>query len=294
MKHGDDLSIAGELRSRGIHLTKRFGQNFMVDRNMLDVVVREGGLRATDVVLEVGTGAGFLSQRLAGACSRLVTVEIDRGLYEVAAGRLAGYGNVTLLHRDALEGGHRWSRGLREALGEALEAHGGASLKLVANLPYGIATAVVRAVLEGGLEFQSCCFTCQREVAQRLAAVPGTREYGYISVVVALLAEVRIVRVLPPSVFWPRPKVDSAIVTLTPDAAKRALAGDIGRLSGGISLLFRHRRRQVTGVVRRLGLDEDDILKVRQILAERGLEPQERVFNLAPAVIREIAMAVLP
>lgn len=293
MKQSRDEPISVELRKRGIHLSRRLGQNFMVDRNMLDFLVRQARLESDDLVLEVGAGAGFLTERLAASAGTVVAVEVDSRLCDVAAGRLGGFGNVTLIDGDALSRGRSWSQPVRRAVLDALEARPGRALKLVANLPYNIVTAVVSRVLVGDVWFDGCWFTGQREVAGRLTAKPGSRNYGYISVVTALFGDARVVRVLPPTVFWPQPKVESAIVELVPSREKAALAGDAGLLAEGVSRILRYRRRQVSGVLKALGLDQSDILKLDKLFLEMGVGRRERVFKLPPEVIREIARAVV-
>lgn len=287
MPERKNVSLPDLLKSRGVHLSRRLGQNFMMDRNMLDFLVRQAGLDGTQIVLEVGSGVGFLTERIAAAAAGVVSVEIDSRLYEITAERLAGVDNVTLLNCDALESG-AWHAKVREALARLQDALPESSLKLVSNLPYSAATAVVQAVLLGGFVFSGCVFTVQWEVAERIAAEPGDRRYGYISALRALLADIRIIRKLPATVFWPRPKIDSAIVELVPSEEKRRLSGDLERLSNGLSMLFGSRRKQVLGLLNKLDFDEGDILKVRNLLERRGLSARERVFRLAPEVLREI------
>ncbi len=282
------IPIAALFAERGIRPSRRLGQNFMVDANMLDFLVRCACLKTDDIVLEVGAGTGFLTERVAEAAGHVVSVEIDERLCSIVNERLGDRANLTLLNRDALERGG-WDRVVAGTVTRALEGKPGAALKMVANLPYCIATGAVTAALTGTLEFSGCWFTCQREVAERLTAAPGTSEYGYIAVIVALLTEVRILRRLPPTVFWPRPKVESAVVEMIP-ANRKALEGiDISRIESIASALFTNRRKQTGAAMRALKFDETDILEVEKVLAGHGLSLRERVFRLAPRVILEIA-----
>lgn len=280
-------SLPELLKSRGVHPSRRLGQNFMMDRNMLDFLVRQAALDGTEIVLEVGSGVGFLTERIAAAAARVVSVEIDSRLYEITTERLASADNVTLLNCDALDKG-AWHADVTEALARFQDALPESSLKLVANLPYSAATAVVQAVLMGGRVFSGCVFTVQWEVAERIAAEPGDKQYGYISALTALLADVRIIRKLPATVFWPRPKIESAIVELIPSDEKRRLSGDVKRLTKGLSMLFGSRRKQILGLLNKLDIDEGDILKVENLLERRGVSARERVFRLTPEVLREI------
>ncbi len=284
----EEVSLSELLRRRGVRLSARRGQNFMVDHNMLDFLVRSACIHEHDIVLEVGTGIGFLTERLLGACARVISVELDRGLYSIAAERLAGAEGLVLVEGDAIEG-PEWHPRVCQALREAAAALPGSPLKMCSNLPYSAATAVVQAVLLGGLDFAKCTFTVQWEVADRLTAGPGGRDYGYISALVALFAEARIIRKLPAAVFWPRPKVESAIVELRPLARGAGGRDDRRDAAEALSILFSNRRKEVLGILRRCGFDESVILEVRKLMEEKDISARERVFRLEPAVLREIA-----
>jgi len=332
-----NLPIAEELRRRGIRPNRRLGQNFMVDRQMLDFLARTAGLVASDIVLEVGTGAGFLTERLCQDAGWVISVEIDAGLYELARERLEPFGNLTLIHGDALAGGDDWSEAVSEAISHASSQRpapsrtgGGAvsdaskvsqnaphkasparsqdapkggtpstgrsvdGAKIVANLPYCVATAVVQAALGSVPPFSGVWVTCQHEVAQRLTATPGQEEYGFISVLVALFAQVRIVRKLPPTVFWPRPKVESAIVEILPILDGKWQPSEMQTFRRVISQLFTQRRRQLSAVLRGLDLDAGVILQVRETLDKAGIPLEERVFRLSAPVLLEVSRAFPP
>lgn len=290
MPEARDIPIARLLVERGIRPQRRLGQNFMIDRNMLDFLLRSSHLEDRDVAFEVGTGVGFLTQRLAEKAGTVVSVEIDRGLEELARERLSVYPNVHLVHSDALERGG-WAGSVLEALASAGGKSAGA-LKLVSNLPYAIATAVVTAVLTREVRFDSCIFTCQWEVARRLVAEPGARDYGYISVLAALLGETRILRRLPPSVFWPRPKVDSAVVELVPRLGEYSDGDKLRRLLRGLSLLMNNRRKTLRKVIKPFNLDEDVRIEEerRQVFSLPGGD--QRIFKLSPKILADIATRI--
>jgi len=292
MSKPESLPIAEELRRRGIRPSRRLGQNFMVDRNLLDFLVRTAGVGAHDVVLEVGTGAGFLTERLCVAAEWVISVEIDSGLYGLAAERLADFSNLTLIHGDALAGGRAWSPAVSLALMHAIESRPTSALKLVANLPYSVATTVLQVTLESDLPFAGAWFTCQKEVAERIMAKPGSADYGFVSVLVALTAEARVVRHLPPSVFWPRPQVDSAIVEIIPSAAKRAEIGDFDALRRFISALFTYRRKTLRAALRHLGIDRCAILRLDTQLAEMGVSTDSRISHLEASALKKVAEAL--
>ncbi len=282
------LPIAALFAQKGIRPSRRLGQNFMVDANMLDFLVRQARLEAGDVVLEIGAGTGFLTERLTDAAASVVAVEIDARLCRIAGERLAERPSLVLLNRDALDR-DAWDPEVERTVKQALRNNPGAPLKMVSNLPYCVATGVITTVLTGALQFSGCTFTCQKEVADRLTATAGSSDYGYISVIVAVLAELRVVRRLPPTVFWPRPKVESAIVDMTPLAPKPLKSKDIERLAETASALFTARRRQVRAALKALKFDENDIVRVGKVLAGHSLDLTERVFRLPPHVILEIA-----
>lgn len=291
MSAPESLPLAEELARRGISPSRALGQNFMIDRQMLDFLVRSAGVAERDVILEIGTGAGFLTERLVTAASHVVSVEVDRGLYGLAGERLGETANLTLIHSDALQSGRRWSDCVRAAVDAALDSYPRAPLKLVANLPYCISTAVVRAVLCGKPAFSGAWFTCQWEVAERLTAVAGSRQYGFVSVLAALLADVRVIRKLPPTVFWPRPKVKSAIVEMVCDEEKRALFGGSSVVLEGMGKLFGHRRKSLRAILKGAGVDRGGILEVEKALRVIGLTDQARVSELDPSAILAVARA---
>ncbi len=294
MQSVGNIALAEELRRRGIRPSRKLGQNFMIDRAMLDFIVKASGVDAGDIVLEVGTGAGFLTERLCQKALWVVSVEIDRGLYELSLERLAPFPNLTLVHADALGASHRWGADVVQAVAAARERASGAALRLVANLPYSAATPIVQAVLEGegATEFAGALFTCQKEVAGRLLAGPGTDAFGYISVLSALLADRKLVKTLGPGVFWPKPKVDSAIVEITPSAEKRALAGDLQNLRRVVSVLLTQRRKRLITVMKAADIDDYDIIRVGERLSLMGIPLEERVFRLPVEAFRDIAGAV--
>ena len=264
----------------------------MVDRQMLDFLVRTASVSSDEVVVEVGTGAGFLTERLCRFAGWVISVEIDAGLFELACERLEEVENLTLIHGDAMAGEHCWSDPVRRAISDALAARPGGALKLVANLPYAVATSTVQAILEADPGFHGAYFTCQKEVADRLIAPPGSGDYGFISVLTALLADVRVVRKLPPSVFWPRPKVESAIVEMLTPPDKLARAGDLARLRQTLSMLFSQRRKELPAVLKGLNLDPGAILNVREALGESGIPLKTRVFRLDPEGLKLVAGAL--
>ncbi|MFM9144417.1 MAG: 16S rRNA (adenine(1518)-N(6)/adenine(1519)-N(6))-dimethyltransferase RsmA, partial [Phycisphaerales bacterium] len=236
----------------GFTIDPRRGQNFLVDLNILDVLERTAGILPGDVVVEVGTGTGALTERLAAAAARVVTAEIDARLAQLARDRLVDRDNVTLVEGDVLAGKHRFAPAFLAAVDAALAATPGARLLLVANLPYCVATPVVSNLLARPRPWDVAVVTVQREMAERMTAAAGSSAYSGLSVWVGAQSRGGVVRVLPPSVFWPRPKVDSAIVRLDLEPDRRAAIGDLGRFHAFVRDVFCHRRKVLRGVLLRI------------------------------------------
>ena len=251
----------------------RLGQNFLVDRNILDVIERLAELTSDDVVLEIGGGQGVLSSRLASEVAFLHVVEIDRALEPALRESLVGSSNVTIHFSDALELGF-------EALDPAPTA-------VVANLPYGIAATVILRTIDELPSVERWVVMVQREVGERLAAAPGSAAYGAPSVLAQLACEVKVLRPVARTVFRPVPRVDSVLVGL------RRRSGSDGvdaRVRAVVHEAFAHRRK---ALARSLALAPGAVSGVRErarsALVEMGHPPDERAERLSPQEFRELA-----
>lgn len=283
--------VQRRLAETGVRLSGRHGQNFLVDLNLLQLLVDAAALGPHDVVLEVGTGTGSLAALLAPRVAALVTVEIDSRLQQLAEEELAGFANVTLLKHDALSGKHAVDPRVLAALAAQLAAGPGRQLKLVANLPYSIATPLVANLLIGQLAPRSMTVTIQKELADRLAAAPGTADYGALSILVQSQCQVQLVRLLPPTAFWPRPKVHSAIVHLVLDPAARERIGDRQYFAAFVRGLFLHRRKLLRSALAAAcpALTKAD---ADRLLAACGLPADARAEALDPATMLALAQRV--
>ncbi len=255
---------------------KRFGQHFLIDRNLMEKLLATAEVQAADCVVEVGTGTGSLTTLLARRAGRVVTAEIDEGLARLAAEQLAGAANVTLVVGDALASKSELSPRLLEALRQAV--NDGLRLKLVANLPYDIATPLLMNLLVGSLPIERMCFTVQYEVGERLFGSPATNDYGPVSVLTQLLADGRIVCRVPPRAFWPAPKVDSAMVRLDVDRSRLTIDGDRSRFATFVRQMFQHRRKTLLRNARQAGIDG----LTDSMLVKMGLETAVRPEALTP------------
>jgi len=226
----------------GIRPRKRFGQHFLIDGNLMRLLIASAELQPGDRVLEVGPGTGGLTDLLARSVAEVVCVEVDRDLQEILAQRFEMQKNVQLIRGDILENKHKLRHDVVTWLGPA-NAVPPRPIKLVANLPYQVATPLIMNLLIDHPQVRRMCFTVQAEVGDRFMAEPGTRDYGPISIVVHLLARARIVSRLPPAVFWPAPTVDSVMMCF--DVVAQPLLGLDQRpaFAQFLRSVFDHRRK---------------------------------------------------
>ena len=229
----------------GLEPKSKLGQNFLIDLNLVDLIVRTAELDRTDAVLEVGTGTGSLTARLADVAGTVVTIEIDRSLQPVAKEVVGARPNVTFVFGDCLAKKNELNPDMLTAWDGAAKSAGSTRRKLVANLPYVIATPLISNLLIAGTDLERMVVMVQWEIAERMRAVPNTKDYNALSVLVQSVADVEVVRKVGPKNFHPQPKVDSAIVLIRPNAAKRAKVGDVTRFRVFLRDLYVHRRKNL-------------------------------------------------
>ena len=188
------------------HFQKKYGQNFLIDTSVLERIIKAAQISTEDCVLEIGPGIGTMTQYLAETAGKVVAVEIDKALIPILEETLGPYENVTVLQGDIL----------KVNIGELAEKyHKGKPLKVVANLPYYITTPIIMGLFEKKVPLDSITVMVQKEVAERMRAKPGTKDYGALSLAVQYYAVPQIVANVPPNCFMPRPAVGSAVVKLT-------------------------------------------------------------------------------
>ena len=262
------------LRRFGVRPNRELGQNFLIDDNMLEVIGTAAELSKRDVVLEVGGGLGVLSEYLAARAAHVHVIEIDRSLEPALREALEPFDNATLHLADAVK--------------LDLSALEPPPDKMVANLPYGVAATVVLRSVEEMPRVTLWLAMVQREVAQRLAAAPGSKTYGATSVLSQLACEVRVVRRVPRTVFRPEPRVESALISLRRTAPWPAPA-----VAGLVHAAFAHRRKALGGSLALApgaphGLRET----ARAALVEMGHPADARAERLAPPEFARLAQLI--
>jgi len=268
------------IQARGLSPKNKLGQNFLVDLNLIDFIVRHAELTRDDLVLEVGTGTGSLTARLADGAGAVLSVEIDASFHQLAQETLGPRSNVVLFHGDILKNKNQLRLEVLAHLEALRQQYQPKHIKLIANLPYAVATPVIGNLLLSDLPFERMVVTVQWEIAAKLAAEPGTSDFGALSVLVQSLADVEIRRRLPPAVFWPRPKVDSAIVRIWPRPKKRAQIADVQRFREFLRDLYAHRRKNLRGSLHSLPGPGREKPIVDAKLAELGMDGNVRAETL--------------
>jgi len=283
--------LSRRLEQHGLQPKTKYGQNFLIDLNLLDMLHTTAKVNSHDVVLEIGTGMGSLSTRMAPRAGWVITVEIDSQLQQIAAEELREFSNVTMLHVDALKNKNTLQPALIEEVRKQMAAIPSANFKLVANLPYNVATPIISNLMHETPFVDRMVVTIQKELAERIVAPPSTKDYSALSIWMQSQCECRIVRIMPPSVFWPRPKVDSAILEIIPKPALRDRIVDRNYFHEKVRALFFHRRKFLRSQLA-VAMQEDlTKIQVDEILAKLSLEPNLRAEQLSVAQIIDMLEA---
>jgi 16S rRNA (adenine1518-N6/adenine1519-N6)-dimethyltransferase len=261
------------LEAHQLAANRRLGQNFLISSDLMDRLVAASNVGPGSTVLEIGTGLGRLTERLAAAARWVVSVEIDRGLWEAAQARLARLDNVRLVHSDFLESKHSISPAVADAVREATPD---GPVRVVSNLPYQISSPALINLLEWEIDVVEIGVMLQAEVVDRLVAEPGSSDYGPLTVFASYHATMHEIMSLPPSAFWPRPEVSSKFLRLVA-RAPQAEARDYHVFRQVVNRLFQNRRKTISKGLS-LGWDRETS---RQVLAHTGLDGRRRPATLA-------------
>lgn len=277
------------LSSVGVAPNRRLGQHFLVDLNLMRLLIDSAGITPHDVVLEVGTGTASLTEALIEQAGQVVTVELDSTLAGIAKSRLSEATNVQILNTDALSNKGSVAPTVIEAmatarakLAEMGPAPGEDKLLLVANLPYDVASPLMINLIKGPLTVESMCVTVQKEVAERMTAAPGRRDYGTLSIFLQATGEVEMLRTLPPSAFWPPPQVDSAVVRYVRNPVKCRNIADMAFFGAVVSLFIGHRRKMLRACAKGAPPELGGRDPWPQIFEQCAIDPTRRPEELSP------------
>jgi 16S rRNA (adenine1518-N6/adenine1519-N6)-dimethyltransferase len=266
------------LDRHGLHLSRDLGQNFLTDAAFAEELARLAGARPGDFVIEVGTGLGVLTRALAAKVERVRTVEVDSGLVRVLREESLLPGNVELVHADARE--LDWRGWL-----DAIEG----PVRVIANLPYSVATPLLRQLLDLRDRLEDWSVMLQSEVAARLVARCGDRAYGSLSVLHRLAADVDVLATVSPGHFFPRPKVESSFVRVWPRAKSPLRPGELERVEQIARAAFSQRRKRVSNGLRRIAerlwpgaSSSERRARLEAVLEEVGLDPGLRPERIEP------------
>lgn len=260
------------IRKHNFTFKKSLGQNFLIDKNILDKIVAAANLTEAKGALEIGPGIGALTERLAQEAGRVAAVEIDNRLIPILRDVLSIYDNVDVVHGDVLKTDlHRlWEE----------QFAGCEGVSVVANLPYYVTTPIIMKLLEEGLPLESIVVMVQKEVAERMAAKPGTKDYGTLSIAVQYYCEPELVCVVPSGAFIPAPNVDSAVIRLKRRTEPAVAVSDESRFFRVVHTAFAQRRKTLSNNLAALSGKERKA-ELAALLTGCGIQPERRGETLS-------------
>ncbi len=273
--------LSAKFEAAGLEPKTNYGQNFLIDMNLLDLIVRTADIQPNDVILEVGTGMGSLTSKMAPLAGHVITVEIDRDMAAMAKSELRDFDNISLLNYDALKNKNHFREELIEKIQAECKLLPVAKLKLVANLPYNVATPIVSNMLSITPMAERMVVTIQKELAERITAPPGVKDYSALSIWIQSQADCEIVRLMSPKVFWPKPRVESAILKICPNAQKRARLVDPEYFHSIVRGIFCHRRKLLRSSLASALPDSFSKAHIDELLSETDFRPDVRAEQLS-------------
>ncbi len=257
---GNPSKTSEILNKFGLTAQKRYGQNFLIDSNILEKIVASAGITEEDTVLEIGPGIGTLTQHLAEAAKKVICVEIDKNMIPVLEYTLADFDNVTVINQDIL----------KADIVNILKENGAESAKVVANLPYYITTPIIMELLEKDLPIESITVMIQKEVAERMQTGPGSKDYGALSLAVAFYSNAEVKMTVSPNCFIPRPNVDSAVIRLDKLKEPAVKVKDRAEMFRIIKGAFEQRRKTLTNALSHSSAYKTDKKNIENALLEMG------------------------
>ncbi|MCL2402180.1 MAG: 16S rRNA (adenine(1518)-N(6)/adenine(1519)-N(6))-dimethyltransferase RsmA, partial [Oscillospiraceae bacterium] len=262
----DAQDIKSLLSQHGFKFSKSMGQNFLIDKNIPEKIVRLSGIDLSDGVLEVGPGAGALTAELSQSAGKITAVELDKRLIPILKTTLESRGNVEIVEGDILK---------LDIAALVQEKMPGMRYRVCANLPYNITTPALSAFIEAGV-FESITVMIQKEVAERICAVPGTRQYGAFSVYANYHTEPEMLFDVPPECFMPRPSVVSSVVTLRPRRERMLSPEDERQFFRVVRAAFGQRRKTLVNALHAAFGNELEKDEIVEIVTQCGFNPQIR------------------
>ena len=269
---GTPAATAEIIRKYGFSFQKKFGQNFLVDANILNKIVDSADIYKDDCVIEIGPGIGTLTQYLAESTGKVIAVEIDKNLIPILNETLSGYENVTIINGDILK---------TDINKLVCERNQGRPVKVIANLPYYITTPILFRLFESNADIAAITVMMQKEVADRFCAKPNTKDYNALSVITQYRCDVSYIMKVPRNVFSPKPNVDSAVLQFRFKESDPNIEDD--ELFALIKACFKQRRKTILNNLSEYLIDKE---KARKILNSAGIDLQTRSEQLdLPAFI---------
>jgi 16S rRNA (adenine1518-N6/adenine1519-N6)-dimethyltransferase len=262
---------------------KRLGQSFLSDPNVTRKIVDISDLRRDDCVVEIGAGLGLMTALMARKAGKVVALEIDRALIPILQEELRSYANVEIVHADVL----------KFDFPSLWESRGRVNIKIVGNIPYNISSQILFRLLEAKGCISSMVLMFQREVAERLVAGPGSKAYGILSVLVQLYTDPAIVLKVPPQCFYPKPRVESAVVRMVIRDRPPAGIDDDVLLRAVVRSAFSKRRKTLLNNLKTLSLIGHRGETLPAVLKDLGIDPSRRAETLAPEDFARLSNAIL-
>lgn len=254
------------VRKYGFRFTKSLGQNFLIDKSVLLDIIQGAEVEKEDFVIEIGPGVGTLTRELLSKAKKVCSIELDSDLIPILTEELKEFENFELIHKDALKVDFKELIGDEEAV------------KVVANLPYYVTTPIISKLITEGYNFKSLTIMIQKEVAERIAANPNTKEYGALSILVQYYCDVKIIRKVSPSAFMPQPKVESIVIRLDRLSKPRVDVKDRDLFFRISRDAFNMRRKTLWNALKGLKLSSEDLEKA---FKGSGIDPKRRGETLS-------------
>lgn len=277
---GNPSNTTEILKKYGFNFQKRYGQNFLIDSHILEKIIAAAQVTKEDCVLEIGPGIGTMTQYLAENAREVIAVEIDRSLIPILEDTLSEYDNVTVINEDILK---------VDIAALAQERNGGKPIKVVANLPYYITTPIIMGLFESHVPLDSITIMVQKEVADRMQAQPGTKDYGALSLAVQYYAKPRIALQVSANCFMPKPNVGSAVICLERYQENPVKADDEAHLFALIKAAFGQRRKTLVNSLANAGGIAATKEQTTQALEKMELSPSVRGEALTLAQFAELS-----